>query len=211
MSKSSVDVQRWLREPIALAGAEWSRRSSLDSSQVVAIRRLTPWLACAGVLSMAWPAAAQDPAPDAKTQPAPDTNAQPAPETKADPAPDNEAQPAPDSNPQAAAAPAEPGADAPPPEAAPEEAEEEVLTSSAQNPQNLEEITVSGRRQSLAAALRRKKNSTSQVDAIVADDMAKFPDLTWRSAGARPGVSIRAPRGGRGSRARALRRYTPLP
>lgn len=191
MSKSSVDVQRWLREPIALAGAEWSRRSSLDSSQVVAIRRLTPWLACAGVLSMAWPAAAQDPAPDAKTQPAPDTKAQPAPETKADPAPDDEAQPAPDSNPQAAAAPAEPGADAPPPEAAPEEAEEEVLTSSAQNPQNLEEITVSGRRQSLAAALRRKKNSTSQVDAIVADDMAKFPDLNLAEALERvPGVSI---------------------
>lgn len=237
MSKSSIDVQKWLRGPVTLADSERSLRPSrLDSrrgqpgsaklrflkswletkvgcdaleaiqtrrhrepgcsalpapwlgaaSHLVAIGRLAPWVACAGVLSIAWPAAAQDAAAPDKAQPAPD-----------------KAQPPPEKSPEAAAPPTQQGADAPPPqappEAAPAEAEEaeqaeeaeEIPTSSAQSPQNLEEITVSGRRQSLAAALRRKRNSTTQVDAIVADDMAKFPDLNLAEALERvPGVSI---------------------
>jgi TonB-dependent receptor len=167
------------------------------SSQLVAIARLAPVVACAGVLTIAWPAAAQDNAAPDKAAPAPAPDkAPPAPENAA---PDGAA-PAPEKTPDAPAAPAQAGADAQAPgaeaEAAAEgefeEAEgEEMMATSSQNPQNLDEITISGRRQSLAAALRRKRNSSTQVDAIIADDMAKFPDLNLAEALERvPGVSI---------------------
>ena len=51
------------------------------------------------------------------------------------------------------------------------------MATSSQNPQNLDEITISGRRQSLAAALRRKRNSSTQVDAIIADPVPKVRAL----------------------------------
>ena len=40
----------------------------------------------------------------------------------------------------------------------------------------VDEIIVTGFRQSLQAALNVKKNSVAAVDAVVAEDIAKFPD-----------------------------------
>ena len=55
----------------------------------------------------------------------------------------------------------------------------------------VEEVVVSGFQQSLSAALGRKQRSTAQVDAIVADDIADFPDLNLAEALQRiPGVAI---------------------
>lgn len=66
-------------------------------------------------------------------------------------------------------APVAPGADAPAPEA----------------------IVVTGFRRSLEAALNLKKNSVAAVDAIVAEDIAKFPDQNLAESLQRiPGISI---------------------
>ncbi|WCL53842.1 TonB-dependent receptor [Gimibacter soli] len=55
----------------------------------------------------------------------------------------------------------------------------------------LDEIVVTGFRQSLTAAINVKKNSTSAVDAIVAEDIAKFPDQNLAESLQRiPGISI---------------------
>jgi len=52
-------------------------------------------------------------------------------------------------------------------------------------------IVVTGYRKSLKAALSKKKKSTEQVDAIVAEDMAEFPDLNLAESLQRmPGVAI---------------------
>jgi iron complex outermembrane recepter protein len=52
-------------------------------------------------------------------------------------------------------------------------------------------IVVTGYRKSLKAALNKKKASTEQVDAIVAEDMAEFPDLNLAESLQRmPGVAI---------------------
>lgn len=52
-------------------------------------------------------------------------------------------------------------------------------------------IVVTGYRKSLKAALSKKKKSTGQVDAIVAEDMAEFPDLNLAESLQRmPGVAI---------------------
>lgn len=52
-------------------------------------------------------------------------------------------------------------------------------------------IVVTGYRRSLKAALSKKKTSTEQVDAIVAEDMAEFPDLNLAESLQRmPGVAI---------------------
>src|SRR5207253_2959537 len=54
-----------------------------------------------------------------------------------------------------------------------------------------EEIVVTGFRQSLEAALNVKRNSVAAVDAIVAEDIAKFPDQNLAETLQRiPGVSI---------------------
>jgi TonB-dependent receptor len=54
-----------------------------------------------------------------------------------------------------------------------------------------EEIIVTGFRASLEAALNLKKNSVSAVDAIVAEDIAKFPDQNLAESLQRiPGISI---------------------
>ena len=54
-----------------------------------------------------------------------------------------------------------------------------------------DEIVVTGFRQSLEAALNVKKNSVSAVDAIVAEDIAKFPDQNLAESLQRiPGISI---------------------
>jgi iron complex outermembrane recepter protein len=54
-----------------------------------------------------------------------------------------------------------------------------------------DEIVVTGFRQSLEAALNVKRNSVSAVDAIVAEDIAKFPDQNLAESLQRiPGISI---------------------
>ncbi|WP_020400177.1 TonB-dependent receptor [Kordiimonas gwangyangensis] len=56
---------------------------------------------------------------------------------------------------------------------------------------DLEEITVTGYRSSLEAALNVKKNAVGAVDAIVAEDIAKFPDQNLAEALQRvPGIAI---------------------
>jgi hypothetical protein len=55
----------------------------------------------------------------------------------------------------------------------------------------VEEVVVSGFQQSLSAALGRKQRATAQLDAIVADDIADFPDLNLAEALQRiPGIAI---------------------
>jgi iron complex outermembrane receptor protein len=78
-----------------------------------------------------------------------------------------------------------PEASPPPPEGEPEEGADFIQA------EGVEEIVVSGFRSSLSAALDRKQRSTAQVDAIVADDMADFPDLNLAEALQRiPGIAI---------------------
>src|SRR5262245_36023118 len=58
-------------------------------------------------------------------------------------------------------------------------------------PTALEEIVVSGYRRSLEASLDIKRDAVGSVDAIVAEDIAKFPDLNLAESIQRiPGVSI---------------------
>ena len=55
----------------------------------------------------------------------------------------------------------------------------------------VEDIVVTGYRQSLQAALNLKRNEVSSVDAIVAEDIAKFPDQNLAESLQRiPGISI---------------------
>ncbi|HET9447653.1 MAG TPA: TonB-dependent receptor, partial [Steroidobacteraceae bacterium] len=57
--------------------------------------------------------------------------------------------------------------------------------------ESLEEIVVTGFRQSLSVALDEKREATSAIDAIVAEDIADFPDLNIAESIQRvPGVSI---------------------
>lgn len=118
-------------------------------------------LACTGVLTSTLPARAQD----AKQVPE-------APEEGADA--------------MAPAGPVEESApDAPPP--VEENPEDDAFAAE----QELQQIVVTGFRGSLGAALQRKQSSTAQVDAVVADDIADFPDLNLAEALQRmPGVAI---------------------
>lgn len=67
-----------------------------------------------------------------------------------------------------------------------------AFSASAQDVENVEdEIIVTGFRQSLAEALRIKRNETGFVDAIVAEDIADFPDLNLAESLQRiPGIAI---------------------
>ncbi len=57
--------------------------------------------------------------------------------------------------------------------------------------ESLEEIVVTGFRQSLSVALDEKRQATGAIDAIVAEDIADFPDLNIAESIQRvPGVSI---------------------
>ena len=59
------------------------------------------------------------------------------------------------------------------------------------NEPEVEEIIVTGFRESLQAAINVKKNSVAAVDAIVAEDIAKFPDQNLAESLQRiPGISI---------------------
>jgi TonB-dependent receptor len=72
--------------------------------------------------------------------------------------------------------------------------------------QDAEEIVVTGFRRSLAEALAVKRESVSAVDAIVAEDIAKFPDQNLAESLQRiPGISIQRDGGeGRGITVRGL-------
>jgi TonB-dependent receptor len=80
--------------------------------------------------------------------------------------------------------------------AAPEEGPEEPLPEDPPEvyqvgDEEMAEVVVTGFRRSLGAALLRKQRSTGQVDAIVAEDMADFPDLNLAESLQRiPGVAI---------------------
>lgn len=68
---------------------------------------------------------------------------------------------------------------------------QETAGNSAEEEATDQEIVVTGFRKSLDAALNVKKNSVSAVDAIVAEDMAKFPDQNLAESLQRiPGISI---------------------
>lgn len=55
----------------------------------------------------------------------------------------------------------------------------------------LEEVVVTGFRASLASALDQKREATGSIDAIVADDIASFPDMNLAESLQRiPGVAI---------------------
>ena len=57
--------------------------------------------------------------------------------------------------------------------------------------ESLEEIVVTGFRQSLSVALDEKRTARGSIDAIVAEDIADFPDLNLAESIQRvPGVSI---------------------
>jgi TonB-dependent receptor len=106
---------------------------------------------------------------------------------QAEPAPPPEASPPP----AASDASAEP-----PPEASPDAAEPQPDEPQPEDPEMYEveevgEVVVTGFRVSLGAALLRKQRSTGQVDAIVAEDIADFPDLNLAESLQRiPGVAI---------------------
>ena len=66
-----------------------------------------------------------------------------------------------------------------------------ALPAQAQDDEALEEIVVKGFRGSLMQSLQTKRNETGVVDAIVAEDIADFPDLNLAESIQRiPGVSI---------------------
>src|SRR5688572_14168407 len=61
----------------------------------------------------------------------------------------------------------------------------------AEDPTELETVTVTGFRGSLERALDKKRSEIGVVDAIVAEDIADFPDLNLAESLQRiPGVSI---------------------
>jgi iron complex outermembrane receptor protein len=162
------------RQPLLPARAErsrdfvWEPRFSLIASLI----------AIGGVLLTPFQAVAQE-----EAAPPPATDAAPAPE--APPA----AEPAPDAAAPEAAEPeaADPGAaegeeEAPPLESTPAGPPPDVERDS---------IVVTGYRKSLKAALNKKKKATGQVDAIVAEDMADFPDQNLAESLQRmPGVAM---------------------
>ncbi|HTV25862.1 MAG TPA: TonB-dependent receptor [Polyangiaceae bacterium] len=122
------------------------------------------------MLTAAAPAGAQDdPAPAAEASP----EAAPTAEASAEPAaPEGSAEPVPEDVPMDGSEPL--------PEDPPETYEGDLA-----------EVVVTGFRVSLGAALQKKQRATGQVDAIVAEDIADFPDLNLAESLQRiPGVSI---------------------
>jgi len=143
----------------------------------VSLARLAPLVACAGVLTIAAPAGAQ-----------------------AEPAPAPEATPpaSPEATPVAPAAPPEGSAEAAPPPAreAGAEAVPEDVSADTVIDEELPEVVVTGFQRSLSAALEKKQRATGQIDAIVADDIADFPDLNLAESLQRmPGIAIQRSNG----------------
>jgi iron complex outermembrane recepter protein len=163
MNKSSVAAHRWRRDP--------------RTFRLATLARL---LACAGALSTSLPAAAQEAEPE--PAPPPEQAPTPPPEPSPPPATEQSPPPAAEQSPAAAPAPAEATPEASPP-----------AGETRPNDEGVEEgvVVVTTFRSSLSAALDRKKKSTAQVDSIVADDIADFPDLNLAESLQRlPGISI---------------------
>ena len=147
------------------------------TARLASLVRFAPLVACAGVLTTSLPAAAQDAEP---TPPAEGSTEAAAPA---------------EGTPEAAATPAEGSAEA---SATGEVSAEEAALLDPDTEMTEEElgavtdeIVVTGFRYSLGAALNRKQRATGQVDAIVAEDIADFPDLNLAESLQRiPGVSI---------------------
>lgn len=144
--------------------------------------RIASLIAIGGVLLTPFVANAQEPA-DAAPDAAPPADAAPDAAPEAAPAPDAAAAPeAPAAEEEEEAAPLEATPAGPPPEI------------------ERDSIVVTGYRKSLKAALNKKKKATGQVDAIVAEDMAEFPDQNLAESLQRmPGVAIER-QDGEGSR-----------
>jgi iron complex outermembrane recepter protein len=189
MNIPRIAAQEWLRAPGASADTERPRRPEKPDhqepwrlalpapwlaapSRLISLARLAPLLACAGVLTTSG-AAAQ--ATD---------DAQPA--------------PPPEESPEASAPPPEGSPEATAPEGSPEAVDSEGSPEAVDSEYDVEveeaemaEVVVTGFQRSLGAALLRKQRSTGQVDAIVAEDIADFPDLNLAESLQRiPGVSI---------------------
>jgi iron complex outermembrane recepter protein len=166
----------WLDPP-------WGKHSMNKSSKrVVPLARLAPLVACAGVLSTASPVGAQaEPAPPPAASPEPPPPATPEPSPPA--ATPEATSPSPPPTSPAASAPAPEAS--PEPEPLPEDPPDEVYEG------ELAEVVVTGFRVSLGKALQKKQRATGQVDAIVAEDIADFPDLNLAESLQRiPGVAI---------------------
>ena len=180
MNKSTNAAANGRREQAINTHCHEERRRALRGSRLVsqgglvALGRFAPVLACAGVLTTAAPAGAQ-------AQPAPAPEAAPALPPAA-----SEATPG-----APAAAPASPEAAAPAvPEAGAEAQAEDVAAGSVID-EELPEVVVTGFQRSLSAALEKKQRATGQIDAIVADDIADFPDLNLAESLQRmPGIAI---------------------
>jgi iron complex outermembrane recepter protein len=161
-----------LRTPRASAG------SGLGGAfRLLSLAQLAPLFACAGVLSISVPAAAQaEPSPPPEASPEPS----PAPAEGSPPAsPPATAEASPAASPPATAEAS--------PEAQPQPEDPPATVAEGE----LAEVVVTGFRVSLGAALLRKQRATAQVDAIVADDIADFPDLNLAESLQRlPGISI---------------------
>ena len=75
--------------------------------------------------------------------------------------------------------------------AIPAQAQQAAPPATTQTNDTLEEVVVTGYRESLALALDMKRDATGNIDAIVAEDIADFPDLNLAESIQRvPGVSI---------------------
>jgi iron complex outermembrane recepter protein len=123
------------------------------------------------VLATAQPAAAQTPEPAAPAEASPEA-AEPEPAAPAEASPE--------------AAPASPDQSAEADLSAADQLDLEALEA-----EGMAEVVVTGFRKSLGAAIDRKQRATAQVDAIVADDIADFPDLNLAESLQRmPGVAI---------------------
>lgn len=110
------------------------------------------------------------------------------------PAEETPAPPPPAEPPPAAEAPA---AEAAPADGTPVDAAPAAGPAPENSTEEAGEVVVTTYRSSLSAALDRKKNSTAQVDSIVAEDMADFPDLNLADSLQRlPGISISRSNGG---------------
>jgi iron complex outermembrane receptor protein len=145
-----------------------------EGLRIVYLARCAALFACAGALTTSSPAAAQAASDDA------------APAAPADPS--AVASPAP-ADPSAAASPAP--ADASPAASPPAAGGSTQATEEYVEAEGVEEVVVSGFRSSLSAGLARKQRSIAQVDAIVAEDIADFPDLNLAESLQRiPGVAI---------------------
>jgi iron complex outermembrane receptor protein len=138
-----------------------AKKHSMNNSRMISLARL---VTCAGVVTATLPAAAQGEAPPAPEGSLPEASP-PAPEASPTTSP-----PAPEASAEAEPLPEDP----------PEIVEGELA-----------EVVVTGFRRSLSVALEKKQRATGQVDAIVAEDIAEFPDLNLAESLQRiPGVAI---------------------